>query len=173
MWISQRLISQFQVWKLYKMLYFFRVLWYNLAMNKKNDFQTSNAEMVTISRAEYEKFQGQEQQLLALNERLAEMEQRIEGLMEALRLANHKRFGASSEKSGEPLMEQLSFLFNEAEVFAAAAEKEEETTEVAAHKRARRTTTTPWTPSRRIFLWSGSSTIWRATTWYVLPAATP
>ena len=77
-------------------------------MNKKNDFQTSTGEMVTISRAEYEKFQGQEQQLLALNERLAEMEQRIEVLMEALRLANHKRFGASSEKSeksGETLME--------------------------------------------------------------------
>ena len=106
-------------------------------MNKKNDFQTSNAEMVTISRAEYEKFQGQEQQLLALNERLAEMEQRIEGLMEALRLANHKQFGASSEKSGETLMEQLSFLFNEAEVFAAAAE-EKETTEVAAHKRRKK-----------------------------------
>ena len=63
-------------------------------MKKTDNFQTSNAEMVTISRAEYEKFLGQEQQLLALNERLAEMEQRIEGLMEALRLANHKRFGA-------------------------------------------------------------------------------
>ena len=106
-------------------------------MNKKNDFQTSNAEMVTISRAEYEKFQGQEQQLLALNERLAEMEQRIEGLMEALRLANHQRFGASSEKSGETLMEQLSFLFNEAEVFA-AADEEKEATEVAAHKRRKK-----------------------------------
>ena len=107
-------------------------------MNKTNDFQTSNAEMVTISRAEYERFQGQEQQLLALNERLAQMEQQIEGLMEALRLANHKRFGASSEKSEETLMEQLSFLFNEAEVFAAAAENEEETTEVAAHKRRKK-----------------------------------
>ena len=106
-------------------------------MNKTNDFQTSNAEMVTISRAEYERFQGQEQQLLALNERLAEMEKQIEGLMEALRLANHKRFGASSEKSEETLMEQLSFLFNEAEVFAAAA-AEEESTEVAAHKRRKK-----------------------------------
>ena len=106
-------------------------------MNKTNDFQTSNAEMVTIFRAEYERFQGQEQQLLALNERLAEMEKQIEGLMEALRLANHKRFGASSEKSEETLMEQLSFLFNEAEVFAAAA-AEEESTEVAAHKRRKK-----------------------------------
>ena len=107
-------------------------------MNKTNDFHTSNAEMVTISRAEYERFQGQEQQLLALNERLAQMEQRIEGLMEALRLANHKRFGASSEKSEETLMEQLSFLFNEAEVFSAAEMEEENVTEVAAHKRRKK-----------------------------------
>ena len=106
-------------------------------MNKTNAFQTSNAGMVTISRAEYEKFQGQEQQLLALNERLAQMEQQIEGLMEALRLANHRRFGASSEKSEETLVEQLSFLFNEAEVFAAAAEAED-ATEVAGHKRRKR-----------------------------------
>lgn len=93
--------------------------------------------MISISCAEYEKFQDQEQQLLALNERLAQMEQQIEGLMEALRLANHKRFGASSEKSKETLMEQLSFLFNEAEVFATAAEKEE-VTEVAGHKRRKK-----------------------------------
>ena len=106
-------------------------------MNKTELSRTSNAEMVTISRAEYEKFQGQEQQLLALNERLAQMEHQIESLMEALRLANHKRFGASSEKSEETLMEQLSFLFNEAEVFAAAAESEE-ATEVAAHKRRKK-----------------------------------
>ena len=103
-------------------------------MKKTDNFQTSNAEMVTISRAEYEKLLGQEQQLLAQNERLAEMEQRMEVLMEALRLAQHKRFGASSEKSEETLMEQLSFLFNEAEVFAAVKE-EEDTTAVAAHKR--------------------------------------
>ena len=106
-------------------------------MNKTNDFHTSNAEMVTISRAIYEKFQGQEQQLLALNERLAQMEQQIEGLMEALRPANHKRFGASSEKSEETLVEQLSFLFNEAEVFATAADKEE-VTAVAGHKRRKK-----------------------------------
>ena len=63
--------------------------------------------------------------------------QQYRWLMEALRLANHKRFGASSEKSEENLMEQLSFLFNEAEVFAAAAEAEE-STEVAGHKRRKK-----------------------------------
>ena len=98
--------------------------------------QTSNAEMVTISRAEYEKLLGQEQQLLTQNERLAKMEQQIEVLMEALRLARHRQFGASSEKSEDTLMEQLSFLFNEAEVFSAAEkEAEENVTTVAAHKR--------------------------------------
>ena len=98
--------------------------------------QTSNAEMVTISRAEYEKLLGQEQQLLTQNERLAKMEQQIEVLMEALRLARHKKFGASSEKSEDNLTEQLSFLFNEAEVFSAAEkEAEENVTTVAAHKR--------------------------------------
>lgn len=111
--------------------------WYNSIMENERNAATNTTEMVSISRAEYEKFQGQEQQLLALNERLAQMEHQIEGLMEALRLANHKRFGASSEKSEETLMEQLSFLFNEAEVFAAATEAEE-STEVAGHKRRKK-----------------------------------
>ena len=119
------------------MLYFSAYLWYNKHMKKADNIQTSTGEMVTISRAEYEKFQGQEQQLLVLNERLAQMERQIERLMEALRLANHKRFGASSEKSEETLVEQLSFLFNEAEVFAATAEAEE-STEVARHKRRKK-----------------------------------
>ena len=106
-------------------------------MEKIEITETSNAEMATISRAEYEKLLGQEQQLLAQNERLEKMERQIELLMEALRLARHKQFGASSEKSEDTLMEQLSFLFNEAEVFAAAAEAEE-STEVARHKRRKK-----------------------------------
>ena len=95
-------------------------------MKKKDNFQTSNAEMVTISRAEYEQQQG----------RIARLEQQVSVLTEALRLAQYKRFGASSEKSEETLMEQLSFLFNEAEVFSAAEKEEaENVTVVAAHKR--------------------------------------
>ena len=61
-----------------KKLYFFGDLWYNRTMIKKNDFQTSTGETVTISRAEYEKFLGQEQQLLPLNERLAELEHKYQ-----------------------------------------------------------------------------------------------
>ena len=71
-------------------------------MNKTEMNRTSNAEMVTISRAEYEKLLGQGQQLLTQNERVAHLENQVELLMEALRLARHKQFGASSEKSEEP-----------------------------------------------------------------------
>ena len=77
-------------------------------------YGTSNTELVTISRAEYE----------AQQERIAKLEQQVAVLTEALRLARHKQFGASSEKCDETLTEQLSFLFNEVEVFA-QPEKEE------------------------------------------------
>ncbi|MEE1164260.1 MAG: IS66 family transposase [Lachnospiraceae bacterium] len=98
-------------------------------MKKTDNNQTSNAEMVTISRAEYEEFQAQ-------RKKISELESRVDILMEALRLARHKQFGASSEKSEDSLMEQLSFLFNEAEVFSAAEkEAERNVTVVAAHQR--------------------------------------
>ena len=98
-------------------------------MKKTDNNQTSNAEMVTISRAEYEEFQAQ-------RKKISELESRVDVLMEALRLARHKQFGASSEKSEDTLMEQLSFLFNEAEVFSAAEKEEtENVTVVAAQKR--------------------------------------
>ena len=98
-------------------------------MKKADNYQISNAEMVTISRAEYEKLQAQ-------SKRVSELESRVDLLMEVLRLARHKQFGASSEKSEDTLMEQLSFLFNEAEVFSAADKEETENiTVVAAHKR--------------------------------------
>ena len=78
-------------------------------MNKTELNRISNGEMVTISRAEYEAFQAQ-------RKKISELERRVDLLMEALRLARHKQFGASSEKSEDTLTEQLSFLFNEAEV---------------------------------------------------------
>ena len=85
--------------------------------------------MVTISRAEYEKFRDQ-------RKKISELESYVDLRMEALRLARHKQFGSSSEKSEDTLMEQLSFLFNEAEVFSAAEkETERNVTVVAAHQR--------------------------------------
>ena len=101
-------------------------------MNKTELNRTSNTEMVTISRAEYEEKNAR---LAAQDERISRLENQVEVLMEALRLARHKQFGSSSEKSEEPLMEQLIFLFNEAEVFAEAQAEEDHVTVVAAHKR--------------------------------------
>ena len=114
------------------LLYFSGRIWYNKHMKSTNDFQTSNPEMVTISRAEYEEKNAR---LASQDERISRLESQIELLTEALRLARHKRFGASSEKTDESVMEQLSFLFNEAEVFSAAEKEELEATDVAGHKR--------------------------------------
>lgn len=97
-------------------------------MKKIDSLQTNVPETVTISRAEYEELQAQ-------SKRVSELESRVDMLMEALRLAQHKRFGASSEKSEDALYEQLSFMFNEAEVFAEINNGEENVTVVAAHKR--------------------------------------
>ena len=96
-------------------------------------------EMVTISRAEYEEKNAR---LASQDERIARLESQVELLTEALRLARHKRFGASSEKTDVSVMEQLSFLFNEAEVFSTAETEEPEATDVAGHKRHKKHTYT-------------------------------
>ncbi len=91
----------------------------------------SHAEVV-VSQEEYEQFKSQQA-------RISELEQQVNALTEALRLAQHKRFGTSSEKTVDDGSEQLSFLFNEAEAIAdheAAQDKQE--TLVAAHKRHRK-----------------------------------
>ena len=91
-----------------KILVFSDILWYNTSMDNKKDFGTSNTEMVTISRAEYENMQA-----------------RIDWLTEQLLHAQRKVFGASSEKADEAVMDQLSLIFNEAEAYADGAEKAE------------------------------------------------
>lgn len=88
----------------------------------KNDvLKTENgSDTVTISRAEYERLMG--------------LEQKLNWLMEQVSLARKKQYGPSSEKTQEGEYEQLSLLFNEAEVFAPKAEE----TTVAEHKRTKR-----------------------------------
>ena len=108
---------------------FFRGYGIIASMKNTEHCRTSNTETVTISRAEYEELQAQSRRVSAL-------EQRVDMLMEALRLARHKQFGTSSEKSDEAVAEQLSFLFNEAEVFA--QDPQEKATVVAAHKRRKK-----------------------------------
>ena len=76
---------------------------------------------MTISRAKYED----------LKARNAELEQRLNWLMEQLRLVRHRQFGSSSERISEESMEQLSLLFNEAEVYV--DQEKSEPTPVAAH----------------------------------------
>ncbi len=94
-------------------------------MKKTELTETSNQETVTVSRVEYEEQQR----------RIAKLEQQVSVLTEALRLSRHKQFGTSSEKTNEEVMEQLSFLFNEAEVFAEAKAESENVVVVPEHKR--------------------------------------
>ena len=93
-------------------------------MDNKNDFETSNTEMVTISRAEYEHLQAQNQ-----------------WLMEQLRLLKKRAYGTSSEKASEEVYEQLSLLFNEAEAYVDAEScdaAKAPAVEVKAHSRKRK-----------------------------------
>ena len=78
-----------------KVLAFQHVLWYNFLMGNEKKLATSNAEMVTISRAEYDELKLQNQWLL-----------------EQLGLAKKRQFGSSSEKMQGELMDQLSLSFN-------------------------------------------------------------
>ena len=77
-------------------------------MKSTNDFQTSNPEMVTISRAEYDSQQAQ----------LTELKLQNQWLLEQFGLAKKRQFGASSERLQEGLMDQLSLMANEAEAYA-------------------------------------------------------
>lgn len=78
-------------------------------------------ETITIPRAEYD-------ELLRQNN---DLQQRIDFLMAQMRLARHRRFGSSSEKSE---YDQLSF-FNEAEAYADEKKPEPQVSEVKAHYR--------------------------------------
>lgn len=93
-------------------------------------------ETVTISKAEYEALQS----LKADNARL---ERQVEYLLGQMRLARHKQYGSSSEKS-EYDAEQLN-LFNEAEFFAVPT-PEPELVEVEKHYRKRTRLTTDKLP---------------------------
>ena len=81
-------------------------------------------ETVTITKAEYEEF-------LSQKEHINDLQQRIDFLMEKMRLAKHKQFGSSSEKSE---YDQLS-LFDEAEAYAAPEKPEPEISEIKAYHR--------------------------------------
>ena len=101
-------------------------LWYNIRMENEMKLSTSRTEMVQISRAEYDAFKANEAYI-------AELEQKVNWLMEQMNLLKKKQFGSSSEKASDEVMKQMSFLFDEAEVHAYAEQKEETT--IKAHTR--------------------------------------
>lgn len=117
------------------MLAFCRILWYNNCMENK-EMQTSNTEeMVTISRAEYERFLAREREQA---QAITSLTLQNEWLLEQLKLSKKKLFGRSSEQAEQMVMDQLSLTYNELEAYAfgtKAATKEQIT--VKAHERKR------------------------------------
>ena len=91
--------------------------------------QTSNTEeMVTISRAEYERLQQEKARNAKLEAKLAAREQeqaqvitsltlQNEWLLEQLKLSKKKLFGRSSEQAEQMVMDQLSLTMNEVEAY--------------------------------------------------------
>ena len=91
--------------------------------------QTSNTEeMVTISRAEYERLQQEKARNAKLEAKLAAREQeqaqvitsltlQNEWLLEQLKLSKKKLFGRSSEQAAQLVMDQLSLTMNEVEAY--------------------------------------------------------
>ena len=127
MWNSQRRTSRLDGWKtsdiFQVILYIFVNLWYNIPMKRTEINETSNREMITISRAEYEAMQvrlAEQNQLL--NAKSAELAQALlqnRWLMEQLKLNKRKLFGSASEQLDQLVMEQFAHLFNEAEAWDA------------------------------------------------------
>ena len=79
--------------------------------------------MVTISRAEYD----------SLKAECAELNQKLDWLLEQVRLTKKKLYGASSEQLEEELVGQLSLMFDETEAWLSKRRSKE--TKVAAHTR--------------------------------------
>lgn len=104
------------------------VLCYNGNMKTEMESRTSSTETVTISRMEYEA-------LVAEKEELA---QKLDWLMEQVRLTKKKLYGVSSEQTREELVGQLSFMFDEAEAWLSTRKATTRKTEVAAHTRTKR-----------------------------------
>lgn len=109
-------------------------------MEKRPNLETSNTEMVAISRAEYEAMQArlsaQDEQLRSKTEELAETLLKNQWLLEQLKLTKKKLFGESSEQLDQMVIEKFGYLFNEAEGWDASSHVKE--TKVKSHTRKRR-----------------------------------
>jgi len=91
----------------------------------------NSVETITISKSEHDKFLSELATLKAHN---AELTSKVEWLMEQFRLAKHRQFGASSEKSD---YSQLN-LFNEPEITSDVLVPEPELVEIEKHFRKRK-----------------------------------
>ena len=113
------------------------VLWYNFSMEMMKDTFKRTTETDMVSRAEYEALVREN---AALKAQISELEAKQNWFMEQFRLARNRQFGASSEGSSQEVLDQMSFLFNEAEAVADAEEKEqqEQETVVRTHTRKKR-----------------------------------
>ena len=116
-------------------------------MKQADNSRTSNTEMITISRAEYEALQAElAEQKQQLESKRAELESKStelaaallqnQWLQEQLLLKKKKIFGTSSEQIDQLVMEQFAHLFNEAEGWD--QDSYVPATKVKAHSRKRR-----------------------------------
>lgn len=98
----------------------------NISTEQADNSRTSNTEMITISRAEYEALQAElAEQKQQLESKSAELESKSaelaaallqnQWLQEQLLLKKKKIFGTSSEQIDQMVIEQFAYLFNEAE----------------------------------------------------------
>ena len=94
-------------------------------MRKIDEHHENPEELVTITRAEYQALQAQNEQL----------SQQVRWLIEQMRLARHKQFGSSSEKSQYDAID----LFNEPEFFADQRVAEPELAQIQSHYRKKAT----------------------------------
>jgi len=90
-----------------------------------------NIETVTILKSEWDKILSEN---MDFKNNIAELSAKVEWLMEQFRLAQHRRFGASSEKSE---LEQMN-LFNESEMTSDILVPEPELVEIEKHFRKRK-----------------------------------
>ena len=97
----------------------------------------NNVDTITISKTEYDDLIAKVCENDTLKSDIAELSSKVEWLMEQFRLAQHRRFGASSEKSECAQAEQLNF-FNEAEITSDILVPEPELVEIEKHFRKRK-----------------------------------
>lgn len=98
MWNSRRRIGRSAGWKTSedprRILYIYCALWYNIPMKHTEMSETSNREMITISRAEYEAMQAQ---LDAQRAELAEQNQKLDAKTAELAEQNQQLEAKSAE----------------------------------------------------------------------------